>query len=145
MKKLLFIGLILISLICLYAHSEDFVIGNYSYLKPHQSFFNDMADKMEEANFNMTIWEPSNSSTATNDKINTLYDYSIDSYLYDQITNFDNNGDISGISQEFYLGYRVVTWEEIEGLDFSIIRNDDGVEILILEGSGEVVVVKYEK
>jgi hypothetical protein len=98
MKKLLFIGLILISLICLYAHSEDFVIGNYSYLKPHQSFFNDMADKMEEANFNMTIWEPSNSSTATNDKINTLYDNSIDSYLYDQITNFDNNGDISGIS-----------------------------------------------
>ncbi len=98
MKKLLFIGLILISLICLYAHSEDFVIGNYSYLKPHQSFFNDMADKMEEANFNMTIWEPSNSSTATNDKINTLYDNSIDSYLYDQITNFDNSGDISGIS-----------------------------------------------
>ncbi len=97
MKKLLFIGLILISLICLYAHSEDFVIGNYSYLKPYHTFFEDMADKMEEAHYNATIWEPSDDSN-NSEKIDLLNGYGIDSFLYDQITNYDDNGEISAIS-----------------------------------------------
>jgi len=97
MKKTFFIGLILISLICLYAHSEDFVIGNYSYLKPHHSFFNDMANKMEEAHYNATIWEPSDDSN-NSEKIDLLNGYGIDSFLYDQITNYDDNGEISAIS-----------------------------------------------
>ena len=96
MKKLLFIGLILISLLCLYAHSEDFVIGNYSYLKKHYSYFNQMAQKMGQANFNATIWEPSDTNNDV--EIDTLYSNGINSFLYDQITNYDSDGDISAIS-----------------------------------------------
>lgn len=100
MKKLLFIGLMLISLICLYAHSEDFVIGNYSYLKPHHSFFNDMANKMEEAHYNATIWEPTDEYNmgTTNNKIALLESSGIKSFFYDHITEFDTPGVITAIS-----------------------------------------------
>ena len=97
MKKLCIVGLILISLLYLYAHSEDFVIGNYSYLTPtYESFYQNMAQKMSQANFNATIWTPSNSDNNTN-LIESLDNYSIDSFLYDHITIYDD-GNISEIS-----------------------------------------------
>lgn len=44
-------------------------------------------------------------------------------------------------SQEFYQGYRVVSWEEIQGMDYSVIRDADGHDIVHLEETGEIVVV----
>jgi len=44
-------------------------------------------------------------------------------------------------SQEFYQNYRVVSWEEIQGMDYSIIRDADGHDIVHLEETGEIVVV----
>jgi hypothetical protein len=38
------------------------------------------------------------------------------------------------ISQEFYKGFRVVTWEELEGLDYIILSEDDDATIIIING-----------
>ncbi len=100
MKKLCILGFILISLLCLYGHSEDFVIGNYSYLKYDHGFFNQMVQKMEDSHYNATIWEPSDEYNmgTTNNQIALLESSGIDSYLYDHITEFDNSGVITAIS-----------------------------------------------
>ena len=47
-------------------------------------------------------------------------------------------------SQEFYQGYRVVSWEEIQGMDYSIIRDAGGHQVIEIESTGEIVVVSYE-
>ena len=59
---------------------------------------------------------------------------------------------INLFSQEFYQGYRVVTWEEIEGLDFTVIRSDDGENLVKVTNSGEIVdrikrkiIIKYRE
>lgn len=47
-------------------------------------------------------------------------------------------------SQEFYQGYRVVSWEEIQGMDYSIIRDAREHQVIENESTGEIVVVSYE-
>ncbi len=37
------------------------------------------------------------------------------------------------ISQEFYQGFRVVTWEELEGLDYIILSDEDDITIIKLK------------
>lgn len=44
------------------------------------------------------------------------------------------------ISQEKYLGLRVVTWEEIQGINYTILA-DDG-ELIVREVNGEAVIIK---
>ncbi|MBI9030520.1 hypothetical protein JEZ13_00755 [bacterium] len=44
------------------------------------------------------------------------------------------------LSQEQYLGYRIVTWEEINGYDY-VVLSDEG-EFLVIEVNGETVIIR---
>lgn len=46
------------------------------------------------------------------------------------------------LSQEKYQGLRVTTWEQIHGLDYTIL-SDDGIVIIIIV-NGETVIIKNQ-
>lgn len=42
-------------------------------------------------------------------------------------------------SQENYEGLRVVTWEEIQGLEYTVVSDDDDYTVIIV--NGETVII----
>lgn len=43
------------------------------------------------------------------------------------------------ISQEKYQGLRVITWEQIHGLDYTILSDDEDVIIVMIDGKTYIV------
>lgn len=46
-------------------------------------------------------------------------------------------------SQELYCGYRVVTWEKMAGVDYTVLSSDDEQVIVCIDYTGEIIVVKF--
>jgi hypothetical protein len=101
----IFVFLAAISLFA--SHSDEFVLGNYSYLKSYNSvsysrFYRNIARKMQEAHYNMTIWESNalNEADTTIVRKQFLHDLGIDSYLSDHYMQINDDNEVVSASLE---------------------------------------------
>lgn len=43
------------------------------------------------------------------------------------------------VSQENYKGFRIITWEQIQGQDFTILSDGDNITVIIVNGQTFVI------